>query len=171
MEKEKKPFYQKGIYALTINPSDANQYNTTRNRMLDFRSYIHSKLLSFKMHGIMYKLRIEISEGQYTKEGDKTYISLGNKPHTRLHCHGSLQFRSNESVKWFLLRGINLLVDGCSIKIGSITDLKEWKRYCDKQHNIINEPYLTNLDTVNSLEHIEYELQESDDDLDLGTKD
>lgn len=141
-KEKKKPFYDLGTYAITLNPDDSLQYVKSRNRMELFRSKMHEKGMLLKSHGIDYKFYIEISEGVVNGK-DRQYI---NGPINRLHLHGYLTIRKRSSIKWLLLHGLRIISESCSVYISPVKDdnqLKEWLDYCIKQQKVINEECLS----------------------------
>jgi hypothetical protein len=138
-ENEKKLFYGIGKYAVTINPENSKQYANSPDRYQKVINFLHEKLMALKEFNIDYVMYLEISEGS-SKSSDKFYIG---DTVTRIHGHGTIEFKYNKSIRWFLLYGIKILSKDCSVLISPLIDEESWTKYCQKQQHIIHDTPLT----------------------------
>lgn len=127
-------FYKPGkYYAITINPNDRHQYFCKPNRMTQFRTNIYDTMMPLSSYHIQYRLYIELSE---TK--------------ARLHCHGWLYFKTNKSIKDYLLYFLHSLQKENVVKTDLITNLQIWKKYILKQQLIMQERPISNIELIHT---------------------
>lgn len=135
-------FYEKGTYAITLNPCDKHQSFGNVQRLVKFRNFINESFLHYPQIGIHYKLFIELSECMDKLKISSEVNHQNNGP--RLHIHGTLTFHSNKSVRRFLLVELYKLAKIGQVKIKQITDLEGWDKYCTKQKHIMNTSPISN---------------------------
>ncbi len=121
-------------YAVTITPSDTYQFNKKVDRLTKFINIMNEKFIHYPSIGIHYKFYIELSEP------GEVYESKG----PRLHLHGWVEFKSHRAIKQWLLYEIYNISVYAHFKIGPITDMTIWDKYCTKQQHIIKESPLSN---------------------------
>lgn len=136
---EDKRFYEKGVYAITINPSDPYQFNGSADRLIKFRKAVHDKLCIMTPFGIEYFLYVELSEPSYTN----AHMSF-----PRLHMHGFIRFKCNKAVKMWLLQYYYHMQSWANLCIKRCTDIGKWIEYCTKQRDIMGDEIITNDDTM-----------------------
>lgn len=130
--------YTPGLYCITLNPSDKQQYFRSPLRLQRFKEYIKAKLLVLKaIHEIDYFFRIELSEPL-----DNATCERG----PRLHVHGFIYLENPKQVRSFLLTGWSSLAEDANIKIKRCTDSSGWAKYCEKQRDIMECGPITNWD-------------------------
>ena len=71
-------FYDKGKYAITINPDDKHQFYNAGDRLQSFRSFMNEQMLCYPQYGITYTLYVELSEPQ-----SNSHCQHGPRLHTR----------------------------------------------------------------------------------------
>lgn len=136
-EQKSSIFYKPNMaYAITINPCDDKQFFNDKERYKKFREFMSEQLIMFTSHNIHYTFAIELSEPRNNSKGAK----LGS----RLHLHGIINFRTNKSVRFFLLQGMTNLCKFSKWDIDTIKDYNIWKDYCNKQLRITKFKLLTN---------------------------
>ncbi len=138
-EMKKTPFYSIGKYSVTINPENSKQYANSPERFQKVVNFLHEKLMALKEFNIEYVMYLEISEGS-SKSADKFYIG---DVVTRIHGHGTIEFKYNKSIKWFLLHGLKILSKDSSVLISHLIDEDNWTEYCQKQQHIIHDQPLS----------------------------
>lgn len=145
----KAPYYQCGIYAITINPSDSLQKVTSvaYNEFTD--SLVHKTSTTLKRYiTISSKLVPILANYKYKLWWDvscPTDIYKGKFP--RLHLHGVIYLTDYMLVEEFLLKTSYILSEFNSIKLVKIEgekNLDKWLRYCRKYQNIIKRSPLEN---------------------------
>lgn len=126
-----KPYYQIGVYAITINPSDKlqNRSSPELERIRFLREYI-SEILK----NIRHKLYWDVS----------TPIECKQNMYPRIHFHGVMYLESQRCVRELLMEVLPRMSLNNYIKIGPISNLLIWEAYCKKYKNIINYTPLTN---------------------------
>lgn len=134
-----KLLYDKGVYALTINPDDKHQFVGKPDRLSKFRNMMYESLLCYSQYGIQYTMWIEISEPD-----SNVSCSLG----PRLHLHGILKFCSKKAVRHFLLTEFYKLTRYSVIKLKPIDNIDQWLKYCTKQQHIMDTPMLSSSDGI-----------------------
>lgn len=136
---EEKNWLVPGLFAITINPNDGNQFNGEPNRCKRVRAALFDILLDFK-------------ETVFTLETELSYpnskgFSLSNKlyKYPRVHFHGILELTTPGAVKHFLEYGLYALAayhvnvtDFKRLEDGT-PDYAGWVNYCTKQNLIMNE--------------------------------
>lgn len=125
----------KGTYSITICPDDKHQFVNKEDRLQHFIDFVNEQFIHFPTVGIHYKLHIELSEPRTILQGQ-----LG----PRLHLHGTLTFKSNNSVRNYLLREAYRLSRWSIIEIDTIDNPNIWLKYCTKQAHIMKTPEITN---------------------------
>ncbi len=128
--------YNKGTYAVTLNPSDKWQAFGKVNRIEKVRDCIYSTFIHFPSKGIHYRLYLELSEPMNS-------FKCPNGP--RVHVHGTITFHSKKAVKYFLLLGYYQITRIGILDIDTIEDKDLWDKYCKKQQHIIDMDPITNL--------------------------
>ncbi len=124
------------VYSFTFSPDDKHQYFGEKDRMRKFRNFVYEELLMLDSYHIDYTFYIELSEPK------TNYPNSRNGP--RLHCHGTLQFKSTLSIRNFLLYGLYNFSRWCNYDLDTIDDLRVWEKYITKQQHIIKEEPFSN---------------------------
>lgn len=101
-------------YAFTMNPTDQYQHFRAQDRIKEF--YTDVRRLLQLVYNIKYVLYIELS------------------PKGRLHLHGTIEFKDEDTIYNFYLKHLRYLMNQATLVIKPITDYDNWKIYCDKQH-------------------------------------
>lgn len=140
----KEPYYQPGIYAITLNPNDDLQWNIsnssstgrTRNTELKRLQYINEYIVN-SLEDCIYHLYHDMS----------CPTEINYKSYPRLHFHGILILPNKEYVKKFLMKNIFMLSRKCQVKLQIIKDrknLNHWQDYCTKYKDVFNYTPLIN---------------------------
>ncbi len=123
-----KLFYVPNVmYSITINPSDKYQFLGKPERLIKFMNFMNENVISWNQIGINYELYFELSEPRNT-------TGVGS----RLHMHGTIEFRTNKAVRSFLLNEMYKITRYAVFDIDTIDDPLYWKAYCTKQQSIIH---------------------------------
>lgn len=150
MNLENKVFFKKNNnYSITICPKDKYQYYSKQNRLSKFNNLINELVISYHTNNIDYLLYTELSEPRSKSV---------NGP--RLHIHGTLRFRTNRSIKWFLLYGYYNLTRIGIIDFDTIADTLAWLQYCKKQQHIIKTYPITNYSVDQNILKLPWEATE-----------
>lgn len=101
--------------AISISPSDKQQYYDKRSRVETFRKQLYGSLLIHVSPYASYELHVEISEAG------------------RLHCHGVITVKD---ALGFYLYAIPFMRDTMTYEIDTIEDIGTWTAYCTKQAHL-----------------------------------
>lgn len=148
MDNEKTPtrVYKAGdLLTFTINPQDTFQYFGAENRFNKFRHNMHQKFLDiFDQDLIPYWSKIELSEP----------VNEIKYPGPRLHLHGFIKLKTEESVFKFLCDTVYELTNIGITKINHCLNesmLTGWENYLQKQTPIFKNKCRV-VSTINSKE-------------------
>jgi len=127
-EKTHTRIYNAGnLLSFTLNPSDDAQCYGSENRFNNFRNKMHQKFMDILDSDLCpYWARVELSEP----------VNEIKYPGPRLHLHGFIKLRTEESVFKFLCDGVFGLVTIGILKVNTVRNqsmLDGWLRYCEKQ--------------------------------------
>lgn len=150
---DKEPYYQTGIYAITINPCD--DYQIISNIKLDVTTdtRIQTKTSSVKRYNLI-QASIEplLKDYRYQLYWDvscPTDIRKGKFP--RLHLHGIIDLQSSMALEEFLLRTLMVMSEKYSIKmrkIESFDGYQKWLKYCKKYQNVLKREPIMNYEII-----------------------
>lgn len=132
----------KVVFSITINPNDSCQYfpknypGDWKTRMSDFKKNWSKRFIElFSLFDIDYWLPVECSEP----------FRSGKQSEPRLHFHGLIRFKTEESVLHFLLNASHWLLQWSNFKIDALSeDPTEWIQYSEK-HHFLPFPVLDNI--------------------------
>ncbi len=119
-------------YSITIQPCDKYQFHGHPLRFKKFYDLYYTLFQNFKGE---YDLFIELSEPHQ----QLAHQSAGS----RLHIHGTIQFRKTKHLGNFLMYFQHKLLKYGNLDIDTIKDLAVWYKYCTKQH-ILSKSHLCN---------------------------
>lgn len=105
-------------YTLTINPCDDFQYFKNNNRLENFTLYIKQQMRQL-VNVCDIDLYIEVSRAG------------------RLHGHGTVQFKTNQSIADFYLNHVHRILRANQIEIDTLSDVEDWSEYCQKSQHLI----------------------------------
>ncbi len=135
-------FYDKGLYALTINPRNDYQYFGNPRRKFLMKQKINDVLGEFKEAGIHYRMYWELSEPK------DNVVSISGP---RLHLHGFIRFTTEASVKQFLMYHLYFITRIGMYKVEPLTCSRGWLKYCNKQSHIMKIDPLSNVDSLKDI--------------------
>lgn len=104
-------------YTITLAPNDVGQHWGTHNRIETCKIQM-SSLIQYFHKDIDYLIYMEVS-----RTG-------------RLHWHGTINFKSYESIVDFYVDRIHNLQNHMLIEIDSIKDTEKWQLYCTKSQKM-----------------------------------
>lgn len=134
-------FYDKGSYAITINPDDKHQWDGKFDRLQLFKNWMNELMLPLPVKGIEYYLNVELSEPNES-------IVKGSIKKPRLHCHGYIVFRSKKAVRAWLLTEFYRVSKESHVFIKRIDNWDKWFTYITKQQHIMDTSPITNCDDL-----------------------
>lgn len=151
---EKTPFFvPNNWYAITIAPKDKYQFFTKADRESKFKNLFNEIILRYPKLKIEYYFALELSEPVMVR-----YPCTG----PRLHLHGILKFTTRKGLKeWLLIESLKLYDFGI-LEIKPVIDMDDWLSYCNKQQDIMNYIYMSNLELYPPLDGPKGDKQEPD---------
>lgn len=145
----KQPYYQCGIYAITINPNDTFQ-KISSVTYEQFTDSVKTKIgtVSKRYNKIENTFEQLLKDYKYKLWWDVSCpTDIHIKKFPRLHLHGIIYLSDSMLVETFLLKTSLLLSQISSIKMTLIEgedNLNKWLNYCTKYTNIIRRHPMTN---------------------------
>lgn len=122
------------IYSITFNPQDKYQSFGRADRDVRLRNKLYEWALTLDKH-TKFCFHFELSE-------PKTIMAEKGGP--RIHVHGTIEFKTREALKQFLMYKLYQLQHLGVVDIDTIADLAYWEKYCTKQKHIMLMAPLTN---------------------------